>query len=388
MKLFKIPAYFYGTIFVLGLLVSVWLYFIAPMKGTYHTNYNDYMIYKQSFLNLFRHIDLYSYHEKDYNDLYKYSPSFAFFMAPFAVLPNFVGLILWNTLNLFVLFYAIRNFPFPSEKKTLLVIGFILVAAVTSVIFTQCNCIIAGLLILTFEFLEKKKILWATFFVTLCVFIKPYGLAGFILFLFYPGKWKSAAYTAMWTVIIILLPLLIVSPSDLVGVYKSWFNLLKTDYDESFGMSLLGLLHSWFGITAKYLILAAGTVILVLPLIRIKSFADQAFKTLFLASILIWVIIFNHKGETPAFIIAICGIAIWYFTQPYSNVNFMLLLSAILFTVLEPTDIFPQIFRRNILTPYVICVVPCTLVWMKITWDLMTKDFSPAKIKPVESVIN
>ncbi len=384
MKVLQNNYLFYGILSLIAIILSVCLYFLVP-HGTYHTNYNDYMIYKISFNHLLEHKDMYLYYESEYNDLYKYSPSFAMLMAPFACLPNLPGLILWNLLNLILPFYAFRNFPFPGEKKMLFAMCFILIEALTSLVATQCNCIMAGLFIITYLCFENKKVLWATLFVTISVFIKPYGLVLFTLFLFYPGKIKAIMYAVMWFVIIFILPLIVISPSGLFMEYKSWLLLLKNDHDVSYGVSFMGLIHSWFGITQKNLFVVIGGIILMLPLLRFKAFAYQSFRNLFLASVLIWVIIFNHKAETPGFIIAICGIAIWYFTAQFSWLNFTLLLMAFLFTVMEPTDIFPKFVRDKFLTPYVICVVPCTLIWIKICWELLTRDFSLTQIVPVKN---
>jgi hypothetical protein len=385
MKIVKNTTLFCALVSFLPIILSLWLYFLAPHRGSFSTTYNDYIIFKQSFPHLLQHKDLYVLYTNEYGDLFKYSPTFALLMAPFAYLPNLIGLILWNVLNFLVLFLAFRNFPFQTEKKTLWAMAFISIEALTSIIFTQSNCIIAALMIITYECLEKKKIVLATFLVALSVFIKPFGIVSFLLFLFYPGKIKAFSYSLLWFVLLFLLPLVVISPDGLLGEYKSWLLLLKNDHDNSFGISLFGLLHSWFGATDKNLILAAGTVVLVLPMLRYKAFIHRTFRSLFLASTLIWVIIFNHKGETPGFIIAVCGVAIWFFSQKFNKLNLALLLMVLFFTVLEPTDLFPKFLRDKFFTPYFICVVPCVLVWVKINWELLTKDFSVKGILPSES---
>lgn len=376
MKVFRNNYLFYGILSFFAIILSLWLYFIFPHRGSFRTNYNDFLIFKQSFQHLLLHKDLYILYLNEYNDLFKYSPSFAMFMAPFAPLPNLAGVILWNLLNLLIVFYAFRNFPFPNEKKMLFAMGFILIEALTSLVATQSNCIMAGLIIITYECLEKKKIFWASFFLALSVFIKPFGIVSFLLFLFYPGKIKAFGYSLLWFVIIFLLPLLVISPDGLTDEYKSWWLLLKNDHDASVGISLFGLLHSWLGIDSKNSILAIGTILLMLPLLRYKSFISASFRQLFLASILIWVVILNHKAEAPGYIIAVCGVAIWYFTQPSNRLNTLLLFIALIFTVLEPTDAFPKPFRDTYFTPNFVCVVPCVLVWVKVMWELMTGDFS------------
>ena len=134
-------------------------------------------------------------------------------------------------------------------------------------------------------------------------------------------------------------------------------------------------LYTWFGIDAKYSALLAGMLLFMLPLVRYKSFAYASFRQLFLASILIWVVIFNHKAESPGYIIAISGVAIWYSNSP-SRINLMLLLLAFFFTSLSPTDIYPRYIKDHFFIPYVIKAVPCILIWMKITYELLTKDFT------------
>jgi hypothetical protein len=90
-------------------------------------------------------------------------------------------------------------------------------------------------------------------------------------------------------------------------------------------------------------------------------------------------VIFNHKAESPTFVVAVSGIAIWFFAQKVSVENIVLLILVIIFTILSPTDIFLASFRSGFVQPYVLKVVPCILVWIKITVDLMF--FRPEEIK-------
>lgn len=296
-------------------------------------------------------------------------------MAPFACLPNLAGLILWNALNAVILFYAFFKFPFTNEKKQLFAIGFILIEAITSLQISESNCLIAGLIILAYMAMEKKNIGMATFLIILSVFIKPFGLAVFSFFLFYPGKWKAFVYSLLWFALLFALPLICVSPNELVNIYGSWETMLKNDLDISYGLSVMAWLHSWFGINDKYYTLLAGMLLFILPLLRYKSFVYINFRQLFLAFILIWVVIFNYKSESPAFIIAISGVAIW-FSQSTTKFNTILIVIAFLFTILSPTDIYPKYIREHFFMPYVIKAVPCIIIWVKILFELLTKDFS------------
>jgi hypothetical protein len=299
-------------------------------------------------------------------------------MTPFAYLPNIVGLILWNILNAVILFYAFRKFPFDSEKKQLFAIGFILFEAITSLMISESNCLMAGLIILAYIALEKKKIGLASFLLILSVFIKPFALAAIPLFLLYPGKWKAFWFSLLWFVVLFSLPLICVSPQELINTYISWGAMLKNDHDISYGLSVMAWLHTWFGIDAKYYALLAGILLFMLPLLRYKAFAYTSFRQLFLASILIWVVIFNHKAESPAFIIAISGVAIW-FSQSTTKFNILLLILAFLFTILSPTDLYPHFIKDRFFIPYSIKVVPCIIIWVKILFELLTTNFSLQK---------
>src|SRR5690606_38477454 len=100
------------------------------------------------------------------------------------------------------------------------------------------------------------------------------------------------------------------------------------------------------------------------------------FRLNMLSSVLIWIIIFNHKAESPTFIIAVSGIALWFFSQQAKKENTILLILVFIFTCLAPTDLFPKYIRDNIFEPYVVKAVPCILVWLKISYDLLFQNFS------------
>jgi len=364
-----------GIIVLLTIIITVQCLLLDPKTfvpgGQEYTHYNNYLIFKQSFYHLIGHTDLYKLYPAEYWDLYKYSPTFALLMAPLAVLPDGAGLLLWNLLNALALFYALWRLPYPAEKKRWLAIGFVLIELVTSLQNSQSNALIAGLIILAFIYRQKNHIALATLFITLTVFIKIFGVVAFALFLFYPDKIKTALYTIGWTVLLALLPLMVVPASELAGQYESWARLLREDHTASMGMSVSGWLESWFGIVSKNPVVGVGALLFCLPMIRFRHFGDLAFRLLFLASILVWIVIFNHKAESPTFVIAISGAAIWYFCRKTDKTDLVLLLFALVFTVLSPTDLFPRSIRDGFVGPYSMKAVPCIFIWFKIIIDLM-----------------
>jgi len=337
-----------------------------------YTHYNDYVIFKQSFFHLKEGKDLYKYYLQEHADLFKYTPSFALFMGFFAYFPDIIGLCLWNILNAIILFLAILYIPKLENKNKCFILYFVLVELMTSMQSSQSNGLMAGLIIFAFGFSERNKLFQASLCLVLGMFIKIFGLVAFALFLFYPKKWKLFLYTLLCFFVIFFLPLLAVNFSHLKELYSSWLTLLSEDQSRSIGYSVMGLLRTWFNIgISNNIIIIIGVILFCLPLIRIKQYSNYYFRILTLSSILIWVIIFNYKAESPTFIIAICGVAIWFFSNKMKTENLILLLIALIFTSLSPTDIFPRIVKDRFFLPYLIKVVPCILVWIKIIYDMM-----------------
>jgi hypothetical protein len=83
------------------------------------------------------------------------------------------------------------------------------------------------------------------------------------------------------------------------------------------------------------------------------------------------VVIFNPMAESPTFIIAICGVGIWYFTQQRNPLFLALLIVVFVFTCVSPTDIFPRSIRNALVRPYALKGVPCILTWLIIQYQLI-----------------
>ena len=376
LQFFKKPIVILGVICFLAVLIVTLQGALHGTKtyeegGIEYTKYNNYVIFKQSYFHLIENKDLYQLYPQEHWDLYKYSPTFSLFMGLLAYLPDFLGLLIWNLLNAFVLFFSLWKLPFSSDKKRIWAFLFLVIELVTSLQNAQSNGLMAGLIILAFIYLEKKNIALATLCIVATIFIKLFGIVAFALFLFYPNKLKSALYSLGWILLLGVLPLILISPEQLTFLYKSWGNLLQNDHSISIGFSVSGWLFTWCGLNLKTVSLVVGTFLFCVPFIHYKYFNEVRFKLLYLASILLWIVIFNHKAESPTFVIAVTGVAIWFFTQEFNKLNFSFLILALLFTVLAATDLFPKFIRDDYFIPYVVKAVPCIFIWGKITWELI-----------------
>ena len=340
------------------------------------------LISKTSFYNLIHHQNMYSFHftyDGMWIDAFKYSPAFSLLYAPIAILPPTLGMIAWNLVNVITFFFAVRSLPFSDAKKAL-ILGVCLLELILSIQNSQCNLLMAALMIFAFTALEKKHILLATFCVVLSVYIKLFGAVAFILFLFYPDKLKSIGYTILWSILFFALPLVIVSPTELMQIYHNWGLILKQDAGEAYGLSVMAIARAWFGITsAKMYMQLAGAILLLIPLLSFRSYNNFKFRILYLASILLWVVTFNHKSESPSFIIAMAGIAIWYVTENASPVNIALLVFAFVLTSLSHSDIIPTsaAFKANVIDAYIIKGLPAFVMWVVIQTKLYLIAFTP-----------
>jgi hypothetical protein len=154
--------------------------------------------------------------------------------------------------------------------------------------------------------------------------------------------------------------------------YHNWAIMMANDQSSSYGLSVMGWLHSWFGLVkGKSVVTLAGLALFLIPFVRYRLYGNEVYRLLMLASMLVWVIIFNHKAESPTFIIAVAGAGIWYFSRPRVMWRSVLLGLIFVFTCLSPTDIFPPFLRGHFFIPYTIKAIPCIALWCVIFVELM-----------------
>src|SRR5690242_13285095 len=67
-------------------------------------------------------------------------------------------------------------------------------------------------------------------------------------------------------------------------------------------------------------------VVFLLSLLHRDRWTEEHFRRLFLTSLLVFVVIFNHQAERPSYIIAATGVAIWYADSSREPYRLLLLL--------------------------------------------------------------
>ncbi len=337
-----------------------------------YSHYNNYEIFKYSHHHLVDGKNLYTIHPTEHFDYFKYSPSFSAFFGIFSHFPDWLGLTLWSLLNALLLVYSLYYLPRISDYSKGIMIMIVLLELVTALLNAQSNALLIALLILSFGKMERGQVFWASFFMVSSIFIKVFGLVGFAIFLLYPEKWKVALYSCFWFLIWLALPLVFVSLDQYQFLVESWMSLLGAEKITYLNFSFLSVVKLISPVQINNLYIQMfGVIVFLIPMLFYKKYRFYRFRLLTLASILIWVVIFNHRAESPTFVIAMAGIAIWYIASPKTKWNNILFISSMVFTSLALTDAFPPLVRREFIVPFSVKVWPCIAIWFKIIYDMI-----------------
>ncbi|HEU4585059.1 MAG TPA: glycosyltransferase family 87 protein [Gemmatimonadaceae bacterium] len=286
---------------------------MALQRGVLGPHHHTYTDFRDSFYHLIRHQDLYAHYAAQGPDLFKYSPAFALLFAPFALPPYALGLLFWNLCNVFALYFALRALLPRREAGLggLLLIPEVLAATQAS----QSDTLVAALIILAFAMTERDRPLGAAAAIATGTAIKLFPLAALGFALFQPRPWRTLLLTLATIAALAILPLLVLSPHELVAQYQAWVHLMRVD-TLARGQSVMGLLATAIpGAWPNWPVQLLGTLLFLAPLaLRRDRWREPRFRLLFLASLLVYAVIFNHRAERSSFVIAVAGIVIWYVT--------------------------------------------------------------------------
>ncbi|MEY3243499.1 MAG: hypothetical protein RIR11_4938 [Bacteroidota bacterium] len=339
-----------------------------------YSKYENYRIFKYAWHYFILGQNPYTGHPETW-DLYKYSPAFCVSMAPFYAIPDWIGLILWNLINVLALLSAILILPGFSLQKRITIAWFVLPELLIAVQNAQSNALMAAFCLLGYIGLEHKKSFTSAGWIMSSVFIKIFGIFAALLAVFYPKQWKSFGISILvWGLLYALLPVVFTGWPHLKQLYIWWWELLRNDHSASIGLSVSGWLNTWFGLQPpKVWITAIGLSIQLLAVV-LQAYRRQSVLPI-LASLLIWVVIFNHKAESPTFIIAVTGVAIWFFSIKSPKLSdHILLWIAFLLSSITPTDLFPRSLFNLLVQPYTLKAVPFIAIWTVIMIDIFRNE--------------
>lgn len=316
--------------------------------------YNNFLIFKWSGFNLMNELPLYISNDPLHYDLFKYSPTCALAFLPFNWFPTTIGLFLWNLINMLLPLWALHQIIGLRTKTRNILALFLLAEGVTSLLNSQSNGLVLGLLMMSIGAFQREKTGKAVFLILASGFIKIFGWIFFLMFLIRPKSIpKAMLYGVFYSLVLMAIPLLFVSRDYLISEYSWWFVLLGQDSNTYLKLSFMGWLQSWFGfVPPKNMLLFIALLLQIIPLwwrIKRESSARSItnFSLLYGSSLLVWVVLFNHMSESATYIIAIGGIALFFSADdnPIDRMTILILLMVFLLTILGPTDIYPRAIR-------------------------------------------
>jgi hypothetical protein len=207
-------------------------------------------------------------------------------------------------------------------------------------------------MVTAFVALERRQDVRASLAIATGTLMKLFPAAAIPFMLAHPRPRRVLATFVLVVAALLAAPLFVTSPGELVAQYRSWLAILFSDErDLTFARSIMVVFRNWSGVGApNWIFQLFATFVLVTPLaLRRTAWADPLFRRNFLASLLIYVVIFNHQAENASYIIAAVGLAIWFLGVEKSWLRVLLLLMCL--GGLE--------------------AIPYTIVWFWLQFDLL-----------------
>nr|WP_314785445.1 glycosyltransferase family 87 protein [uncultured Capnocytophaga sp.] len=339
--------------------------------------FNNYLIFDGVFWHTLKQLPLYLPYPDEYFDMNHYGILFSAVIAPFALLPKWIGCTLWIMANAAFLYWAIRQLPL--SKKA--IIAVLLVAAhdmYTAAAMQQFNISVIALLVGAFVFIERRQSHWATLLIVIGTLTKLYGIVGLAFFFFARDKWRFIWSGLFWLIALFCLPMLHSSPDYVVSQYFDWYaslaeknvsNLNTTTYNLQ-NLSLLGFLQRTGIYNNNSIVILIGLGLFALPYLRIQQYKNLNFRLLLLASVSIFLCLFSTGTENSTYVVAYVGIGIWFMvSELHPKLKITLLVLAMLGS-LSPTDLFKPLKEPYIIR-YSLRAVPVTLVWLAILYEML-----------------
>ena len=339
--------------------------------------FNNYLIFDGVFWHTIKQLPLYLPYPDEYFDTNHYGIFFSAVIAPFALLPKWIGCTLWIMANAAFLYWAIRQLPL--SKKA--IIAVLLIAAhdmYTAAAMQQFNISVIALLVGAFVFIERRQSHWATLLIVIGTLTKLYGIVGLAFFFFAKDKWRFIWSGLFWLIALFCLPMLYSSPDYVVSQYFDWYaslaeknvsNLNTTTYNLQ-NLSLLGFLQRTGIYNNNSIVILIGLGLFALPYLRIRQYKNLNFRLLLLASVSIFLCLFSTGTENSTYVVAYVGIGIWFMvSELHPKLKITLLVLAMLGS-LSPTDLFKPLKEPYIIR-YSLRAVPVTLVWLAIVYEML-----------------
>lgn len=337
---------------------------------------DNFLIYRGVFWHVLNQQNLFQLYPQEYDSFNNYGPAFSIIIAPFAVLPIYVGCFLWAISGATILWFAIKKLPV-SHQQQILIMWLSCIEMMTATHNVQFNTHLTGFIILSFVYTVQKKDWLATLFIALGTLSKVYGVVGLLFFFFSFNKKQFVISYIGWMIFLICLPMLYSNFNYIVQTYTDWFqqiakrnaqNVFNSTYAGMQDISVMGMIRrvfGWYSFPEMKLVAISGIALLI-PFTYIFRWSDKSFQLKYLSLLLISVVVFSSASESPSFVLAVTGSSIWLCTRaiPWKTSTFLLTIFLFLFTILSPTDLIPAYIRTNFIQAYSLKALPCFVIWI------------------------
>jgi hypothetical protein len=341
---------------------------------------NNFLILRAAFVHLTTGQDLYAAYPALHADFFKYSPTFALLFAPFALLPLVPGYILWSVTCASAVFLGVTRALDPRSATIALALTWL--AVVGDLQRAQSNALCAGLMILAWGWYERGAEWRPAMAVAAATFVKIFPVVTLAVTAFHPRMMRRGVAFAGVMLAGVALPLLVTSPASLAMQYRSWFAIETRDAaplprygtgGADLYAGIMGQFRVWWGVQwPHWPTQLAGAVILLAPLaLQRGRYENRQFRTLFLASVLVFCVLFNHQAESPSYSIAIIGASMWFAVSERAWWRTALIVAAIVVVNLMSTDLMPRPWYKAWYVPYLVKTVPLIPLWIVMQAELL-----------------
>jgi Glycosyltransferase family 87 len=377
---------------LLTLVATVVMALVVTFKQRLTTGYDqNFLIFRAAADHLRAGQDLYAAYPALHADLFKYSPTFALFFAPWAVLPVPVAHLIWTLCSGLAL-WASLSALYPDHRHG---VAWCAVAGglVLDMQRAQTNALVAALMIGAFALAERGRLRRAIVCIGIGTSVKIFPVLAAIAALWLPTRRRTLGYAAVTGMLLIAAPLLVTSATSLSMQYQSWYAREQLDAVAGVGECwscpgqpvsgaalyggimfhvrlLLGDVPNWPVQLGGLIVLGATLVV------RRRDFAVRAFQRRILASLLLFVVVFNPQAESPSFVLAACGVAVWYCEGEATATRAWILGVAVAVISFGASDLVPVALRHSVMIPYRVRTLPCFLIWVLLHVELLSLRFN------------
>lgn len=355
--------------FYLGLLITL----LVTLAEVIKWKQRNFFIYRYATLDMWNGKIPYGreWVESIGYDSFLYGPLFALLFSPFAFLPPWLGPFFWNILNFSVFFYAIRSLPEIDEKKKTIFYFFIILMMANNLMYYQYNMMVASIFLIGFTLMEKGKFLGAVLLIGVSGCTKIYGIFQYAFLVFYKKFWRNLLIIIPVLILLGSLPLIMMDPGQLQKIYIKWIESFPDHFRSRPWMSLFHYRPFFTQLPESVTIFQLTSFVLlsIASLLRLKRSAAFSFRAGSVGIMMGWVILFSNSPEIGTYLIAMCGLALWYFSR--SNTRFdtaLVIINFFLFMIVPQDILFPPPLMRIIMEKAQFHILFFFLTWLWMIW--------------------